>query len=69
MSFTQRTRWLHRWLSVAFTLCVLANLAVMPLGNEAVGMAVGGFTLLSLLSLMVTGLYLFAVPYGVRIGR
>lgn len=56
-------RQLHRWISVAFTLAVLTNFAVMPLGNEALGMAVGGLTLIPLLLLLVTGLYLFALPY------
>jgi hypothetical protein len=53
----------HRWLSVLFTLFVLANFAVMPLGDEALGMAVGGVTLLPLLLLMITGLYLFVLPW------
>ncbi len=57
------TRTLHRWLSMLFTLCVLANFAVMPIGNEQLGMAVGGFTLIPLILLMITGLYLFALPY------
>ena len=63
MSWTSRTREFHRWLSVAFTLCVLANFAVMPLGSEAIGMAVGGFTLVPLALLMITGQYLFVLPY------
>ena len=64
MSATMRVA--HRWLSAFFTLCVLANFAVMPLGNESLGMAVGGFTLLPLVLLMATGLYLFALPYLAR---
>lgn len=63
MIWHQRARVLHRWLSMTFTLCVVANFAVMPLGNEALGMAVGGLTLIPLLLLMATGLYLFALPY------
>ena len=51
----------HRWISLAFMLMVLANFAVMPLGNDTLGMAVGGL-------LMVTGIYLFVLPY-VRPGR
>lgn len=59
-------RVVHRWVSAIFTLAVLANFAVMPLGNEQLGMAVGGLTLVPLLLLMITGLYLFALPYSGR---
>lgn len=61
MSRTMRQA--HRWLSALFTLFVLANFAVMPLGDEALGMAVGGLTLVPLLLLMITGLYLFVLPW------
>lgn len=64
MSGTMRK--LHRWLSMVFTGFVLANLAVMPLGSEDVGVVVGGLTLIPLLLLLGTGLYLFALPYGSR---
>ncbi len=63
MRWNARMRALHRWISVAFTLAVLANFAVTPLGNEQLGMTVGGLTLLPLVLLMITGLYLFALPY------
>ena len=56
-------RQLHRWISAVFTLCVLANFAVMPLGDETLGMAVGSLTLLPLFLLLITGLYLFVLPY------
>ncbi|MEZ4238469.1 MAG: hypothetical protein R3F59_20420 [Myxococcota bacterium] len=57
-------RQLHRWLSLAFTGMVVANLGGMALGvPESVGMAIGGATLLPLLPLLATGLYLFALPY------
>ena len=42
---------------------MFANFAVMPLDNEPLGMAVGGLTLIPLLMLMATGLYLFVLPY------
>lgn len=53
----------HRWLSAIFMLFVFANFAVMPLGNEALGMAVGGATLLPLSLVMLTGSYLFVLPW------
>ena len=63
MRFSLSARALHRALSVVFTGFVLANFAVMPLGNETLGMAVGGLTVLPLLLLMGSGLYLFVRPY------
>ena len=66
MSTSTLMRRLHRGLSVAFTLAVLANLGVMPLGNEELGMVVGGLTLVPLLALMLTGAYLFVLPRRAR---
>ena len=57
-------RQIHRWLSVIFTLCVIANFAVQ--GNEEVALIVGSATLLPLGLLLLTGLYLFVLPYAVR---
>jgi len=58
-----RIRTLHRWLSAAFTVMVLANFAVMPLGNETLGMTVGAATLIPLFLLWGTGAYLFVRPW------
>lgn len=63
------TRAVHRAVSVVFTLMVLANFAVMPLGDETLGMVVGGLTLVPLLVLLVTGAYLFVLPYLPRGGE
>lgn len=51
----------HRWLSVAFTLAVLLNLVALGLESQAVW--VGLVALFPLILLMLTGLYLFALPY------
>jgi hypothetical protein len=56
-------RRLHRILSVVFTVFVLGNFAAMAIGNEQLGMAVGGLTLVPLVLLLLTGSYLFALPY------
>ena len=66
MNWNRTMRQLHRWLSLAFTVFVLANFAVMPLGNEELGMMVGGLTIVPLLLLLATGLYLFVLPYVAR---
>lgn len=61
---SKRIRQIHRWLSVVFTAAVLANLAVM--GREPIALWVGMATLLPLVLLLVTGLYLFVLPYASR---
>jgi hypothetical protein len=54
-------RRIHRWLSILFTLTVLANLAAVALGVQAVW--IGLMALFPLILLMATGLYMFALPY------
>ena len=62
MAWNAALRQLHRWLSIAFTLAVLANFAALALGEPPVW--VGLLALAPLLLLMLlTGLYLFALPY------
>lgn len=61
MSLARTIRQGHRWLSIAFTGAVLLNFAVMRW--ESVALWVGAFTLLPLFLLLVTGLYLFVLPY------
>jgi hypothetical protein len=54
-------RQVHRWLSIAFTLGVISYMIVMTLGQPAAW--VGLFALVPLILLLLTGLYLFALPY------
>lgn len=54
-------RQIHRWLSIAFTAGVLSYIAVMTQGQPPYW--VGLFALIPLILLLVTGLYLFALPY------
>jgi cellulose synthase/poly-beta-1,6-N-acetylglucosamine synthase-like glycosyltransferase len=54
----------HRWLSIAFTVAVLINIVAMALGSQAVW--IGLLALLPLILLMLSGLYLFALPYTAR---
>lgn len=62
MNWNTWIRQFHRWLSIAFTLAVIANLVVM--GQEKIAVYVGMLTLLPLALLLVTGLYMFALPYA-----
>ena len=57
-------RQVHRWLSIAFTVAVIANVVAAVLEKQAVW--VGLLALFPLILLMLTGLYMFALPYAAR---
>lgn len=54
-------RQIHRWLSIIFTLTVIANFVAMALGEPPAWVVYS--PLLPLFLLMFTGLYMFALPY------
>jgi heme A synthase len=59
------SRWIrqiHRWLSIAFTLTVIANFVAMSRGTPP--MWVTYSPLLPLAFLLLTGLYMFVLPYA-----
>jgi hypothetical protein len=57
----------HRWLSIAFTLTVIANFfALAQAGGEMPPAWVTYSPLLPLALLLVTGLYMFVLPYATR---
>ncbi|MDZ7866303.1 hypothetical protein [Acidovorax sp.] len=58
-----RLRQIHRWVSIAFTLTVVANFAAMGLGRGAPPAWITYAPLAPLAVLLLTGLYLFAQPY------
>jgi hypothetical protein len=60
------SKWLrqfHRWVSIAFTLTVVANFVDMAVRPGQPPGLVTYSPLLPLLLLLLTGLYLFALPY------
>jgi hypothetical protein len=57
-------RQLHRWVSIAFPTGVIVYVVAMARGRPPGW--VGVFPLLPLILLLVTGLYLFVLPYAVR---
>lgn len=63
-----RVRQFHRWMSMAFTLAVISNVVVnfVIAGQEQLALWVGVATLVPLALLMLTGLYLFALPYAAK---
>jgi hypothetical protein len=64
MSWNESLRQGHRWLSLAFTAGVIANLAV--LGMEKPPLWVGFLAVIPLALLWLTGMYLFVQPYLAR---
>jgi hypothetical protein len=58
-------RQFHRWTSIAFTVAVLINIVVLAQGQQP-PVWVGLLALIPLALLMITGLYLFALPYVAR---
>lgn len=68
MNWNQGVRQTHRWLSMVFTVAVLVNIVlnVLPGANEQLVMWVGMLTLIPLALLLITGLYLFVLPYTTK---
>lgn len=54
----------HRWLSIAFTAAVIVNIAALMQQQQAVW--IGLLVLVPLVLLMLTGLYLFVLPYAAK---
>lgn len=57
-------RQFHRWISIAFTVAVIINIVAMSNGQPPFW--IGLLALLPLILLLLTGLYLFALPYAAR---
>jgi hypothetical protein len=57
-------RQIHRWLSIAFTLAVIANIIAMMQGAQILW--VGLLALFPLILLLLTGLYMFMLPYAAK---
>jgi cellulose synthase/poly-beta-1,6-N-acetylglucosamine synthase-like glycosyltransferase len=61
LSWNKWFRQIHRWLSIAFTVTVIANFAAMGLGQSPPWVVYAPLPPLALL--LFTGLYMFALPY------
>ena len=66
MTWNQFVRQAHRWVSIAFTLTVIANFVALAQGTGMPPPWVTYSPLLPLALLMLSGLYLFALPYTAR---
>ncbi|KYG06916.1 hypothetical protein BE21_32125 [Sorangium cellulosum] len=56
----------HRWVSIAFTVAVIANFVALASGQGQPPAWVTYSPLLPLALLLFTGLYLFVLPYATR---
>ena len=57
-------RQIHRWLSIAFTVCVIATTVALAQKEPVVWMSYVPLAPLALL--LLTGLYLFVLPYAIK---
>jgi len=65
MNWNKWVRQYHRWLSIVFVAFVIANIVlnISPSASEQITLWVGLSTLIPLALLLLTGLYLFVLPY------
>jgi len=66
LSWNDRIRQIHRWVSIAFTVTVIANFVAMALRSGMPPPWVTYAPLFPLAFLLLTGLYLFVLPYAAR---
>jgi hypothetical protein len=64
MNWNNWVRQGHRWLSIAFTVTVIANFVAMTRGTPPAWVTYS--PLLPLALLLLTGLYLFVLPYATK---
>ena len=66
MSWSKWIRQVHRWLSIAFTVTVIANIVALSTGKGQPPDWITYSPLLPLALLMLSGLYMFFLPYVAR---
>jgi hypothetical protein len=69
MSVHRPIRQVHRWVSIVFTIAVIANFAAMSASGGEPPPWITYSPLLPLALLMFTGLYLFVLPYAAKARR
>jgi hypothetical protein len=65
MNWNRWIRQIHRWLSIAFTVTVIANFVALGMGQQQVTWVTYS-PLLPLALLLLTGLYMFVLPYATK---
>jgi hypothetical protein len=69
MNWNSSIRQIHRWISIIFTVTVIANFIALARGNGMPPPWITYAPLPPLAVLLLTGLYLFVLPYAGRRGR
>lgn len=64
MNLNRWVRQIHRWLSIVFTLTVVANFVAMTQGQPPAWVTYSPLPPLGVQ--LLTGLYLFALPYATK---
>ena len=64
MNWNKWVRQTHRWLSIAFTVAVIVN--IVAVAQKKYTASLGILAVLPLALLLVTGLYLFVLPYTAK---
>jgi hypothetical protein len=64
LNWNMSIRQIHRWLSIAFTVAVIVNVIAMVQEKQAVWL--GLLALFPLILLLLTGLYMFVLPYAAK---
>ena len=65
MNWNNAIRQVHRWLSIAFTAAVIVNIIAMTQQPQPV-FWIGLLALFPLILLLITGLYMFVLPYTAK---
>jgi hypothetical protein len=66
LNWNNWVRQFHRWVSIVFTVTVIANFVALAQGTGAPPPWVTYSPLPPLFLLLLTGLYLFVLPYAMR---
>lgn len=66
MNWNSSVRQIHRWLSIVFTVTVIANVVALAQGAGAPPSWITYSPLFPLALLLLSGLYLFVLPYATR---
>ena len=64
MNWSMWIRQFHRWMAIVFTVTVIANFVAMGLGEPPAWVVYS--PLAPLFLLMLTGLYMFVLPYTAK---
>jgi heme A synthase len=64
MNWNKWVRQTHRWLSIAFTVAVIVN--IVAIAQKKYSNQIGLLAVAPLVLLLVTGLYLFVLPYAAK---